>query len=775
MAQKRRATTRKRPARKSTPRKRPAKKVNHTLNWLGAAFLVVGLLATFQLGIMGVFLANVFRLVVGDLYLVATVGFSALGLWLLMSGKLPLIATRILVGTGVLAISVLTLLSVQLFDTLNIHSHYVIATWHLLQNDFMVMATSTRVGGGMLGGVLSGFLLPLIAPIGTRLAASLGILISGLCFFNVSPQQLFQFLGRCGQGLVRGWQGVINGFATLPKPERKPKPKTQSKLKPKPVASVMPEPEASAPDTADTVADDAFTIHTAKPDTPSTPAPVKRTTEPEPEADDKATAIPSLADPQADAYQLPDIDLLTPTPPVDQKDEYDIIKHNRQILGQTFSSFGVDVTVKSATLGPAITQYEIQPAIGVKVSKIVNLADDLALAMAAKDIRIEAPIPGKSLIGIEVPNRQVAMVGYREVLAATPSHPDKPLVIPLGKDLNGQVVTFDLTKMPHLLIAGATGSGKSVVINVIITSILMTTKPSDVRLMLIDPKKVELSVYNGVPHLLTPVVTEAKKAPSALNNVIREMESRYERFAAGGVRNVTEYNKKVAESDDPTLTKMPYIVVIVDELSDLMMVAGAEVETAIVRLAQMARAAGIHVIIATQRPSVDVITGLIKANIPSRIAFAVSSGIDSRTILDANGAEKLLGRGDMLYQPIDANKPVRIQGAYIDSADVEAVVQAITKQVEPAYEEEMEPSDQVETSENGSSEDEYYEDAVAFVIQEQKASTSLLQRHFRIGYNRAARLIDDLEDHGIIGKSEGSKPRKVYATHVPGDPNQPAD
>ena len=325
-------------------------------------------------------------------------------------------------------------------------------------------------------------------------------------------------------------------------------------------------------------------------------------------------------------------------------------------------------------------------------------------------------------------------------------------------------MTFDLTKMPHLLIAGATGSGKSVMINVILTSILMRAKPTDVRLMLIDPKRVELSVYNGVPHLLTPVVTEAKKAPSALNKILTAMDVRYQRFAAAGVRNMKEFNQKVAADPASGQTKMPYIVVIIDELSDLMMVAGHEIETAIVRLAQMARAAGIHVIIATQRPSVDVITGLMKANIPSRIAFATSSGIDSRTILDSNGAEKLLGRGDMLFSPIGASKPLRIQGAFIPSIDVERVVKAITDQVSPAYVESMTPTESVETEQQGDSEDELYDDAKAFVIAQQSASTSMLQRRFRIGYNRAARLIDDLEANQIVGPSEGSKPRKVFAT-----------
>jgi S-DNA-T family DNA segregation ATPase FtsK/SpoIIIE len=591
--------------------------------------------------------------------------------------------------------------------------------------------------------------------IGTEILFGLLTIVGILIIAGVTPEQVFNVFHAIGHGCARLVTGLKTGIANMQdqveaKPKRQPKPKAE-KAKKEPEDKDLPKPRAEADD---------FTINAP------TPAPQPEQPKPQPKPEPVETKTNDdegeldTASTGAD-YIMPPISLLSPVQSVDQSKEVNLIKQNRIKLKDTMDSFGVDVSVKSATLGPSITQYEIQPATGVKVSKIVNLADDLALALAAKDIRIEAPIPGKSLIGIEVPNTQIATVGYRDVLEQTPQHPGKPLVIPLGKDVNGHVQTMDLSKMPHLLIAGATGSGKSVMINVIITSILMTAKPDQVRMMLIDPKKVELSVYNGVPHLLTPVVTEAKLAPSALNKVLKEMEHRYERFAAAGVRNMGEYNKKVAQSDDPAMTKMPYIVVIVDELSDLMMVAGNEVETAIVRLAQMARAAGIHIIIATQRPSVDVITGLIKANIPSRIAFAVSSGVDSRTILDANGAEKLLGRGDMLYKPIDASSPMRIQGAFIPSDDVEAVVSAITDQVQPEYIEDMAPSDAPEAGVDGASDDELYDDAKAFVIQQQSASTSMLQRRFRIGYNRAARLIDDLQQQGIITPPDGAKPRKV--------------
>ncbi len=428
-------------------------------------------------------------------------------------------------------------------------------------------------------------------------------------------------------------------------------------------------------------------------------------------------------------------------------------------------SFGVDAEIKHVNLGPSVTEYELHPAIGVKVSRIVNLADDLALALAAKEIRIEAPIPGKSLIGIEVPNKEISTVSFRDVSEAVTHGPAHLLEVPLGRDVTGKVINMDLTKMPHLLIAGSTGSGKSVAINGIITSILMNARPSQVKLMLIDPKKVELSVYNGIPHLLTPVVSDPKKAAKALHKVVHEMEQRYDLFAKAGQRKIAGYNQFIKtqnQTADKPLPTLPYIVVIVDELADLMMTVSNEVEDAIIRLAQMGRAAGIHMILATQRPSVDVITGLIKANVPSRMAFAVSSGVDSRTILDSNGAEKLLGRGDMLYMPVDQNSPTRIQGAYIPDQDVQHVTDFIRNQQTAEYDEAMMVSDE-EISEDGAhSDDDLFDDALQFVVDQQKASTSLLQRHFRIGYNRAARLIDDLEQGGFIGPQDGSKPRKVY-------------
>lgn len=481
-------------------------------------------------------------------------------------------------------------------------------------------------------------------------------------------------------------------------------------------------------------------------------------------------------------YQLPTSELLSVIPPTDQSSEVSLIQKNRATLEQTFKSFGVDVKVIHADLGPTVTKYEVKPGLGVKVNKIVNLADDLALALAAKDIRIEAPIPGKPYVGIEVPNRTVATVSFREVIEKQPMHPGKILEVPLGKSVTGDIVTADLTKMPHLLIAGSTGSGKSVMINVIITSILMHARPNEVKLMLIDPKMVELSVYNDIPHLLLPVVTNPKKAANALNKAVSEMEDRYQRFEAAGVRDIGEYNARVRENNsdknNAMMDEMPFMIVVIDELADLMMAAGNEVETSIVRLAQKARAAGVHLIIATQRPSVDVITGLIKANIPSRIAFAVSSGIDSRTILDMNGAEKLLGRGDMMFSPVGLSKPVRIQGAYISGRDVEKIIDFVKGQQTAEYDEDLIAHVNDVSQDNDQQEhDEHFQEAVSYVVQEKKASTSMIQRRFRIGYNRAALIIEDMEEVGVVGPSEGSKGRQVlwgtenYQQYF--DPSQP--
>ncbi|KRE39900.1 FtsK/SpoIIIE family DNA translocase [Paenibacillus sp. Soil522] len=461
-------------------------------------------------------------------------------------------------------------------------------------------------------------------------------------------------------------------------------------------------------------------------------------------------------------YLLPPFSLLTKPnllgKSADASDMYD----SRRKLEATLESFGVRAKVLDVVRGPAVTRYEVQPATGVKVSRIVGLTDDIALALAAKDIRMEAPIPGKSAIGIEVPNMEVSVVTMREVMeTATFQNASSKLSIAFGRDISGQTIVGNLAKMPHLLVAGATGSGKSVCINGIITSILYKAAPDEVKFLMIDPKMVELNVYNGIPHLLAPVVTNPKRASLALKKIVVEMESRYELFSKSATRNIEGYNNLMA--DNPAAV-LPYIVVIVDELADLMMVAANDVEDSIARLAQMARAAGIHLIIATQRPSVDVITGVIKANIPSRIAFGVSSQVDSRTILDMVGAEKLLGRGDMLFLPVGMSKPIRVQGAFLSDQEVETLVNYARGQAEAEYKTDLVPEVEEESSESNEVLDELYDQAVQIILEAKQASVSLLQRRMRIGYTRAARLIDQMEARSIVGPYEGSKPREVLIT-----------
>lgn len=442
------------------------------------------------------------------------------------------------------------------------------------------------------------------------------------------------------------------------------------------------------------------------------------------------------------------------------------IAENAKVLEETLASFNVKAKIINACHGPAVTRYELEPAPGVKVSKIVNLADDLSLKLAAPSVRIEAPIPGKAAIGIEVPNRELAGVQLREVLEQDKfSNAKSKLTVGLGMDIGGQAVVADLAKMPHLLVAGATGSGKSVCINTLISSVLFKARPDEVKFILIDPKMVELSNYNGIPHLMVPVVTDAKKAASVLNWAVQEMEKRYAKFASHGVRDMERYNRSTEEE------KMPAVIIIIDELADLMMVAPHDVEDAICRLAQKARAAGLHLVLATQRPSVDVITGIIKANIPSRISFSVSSQIDSRTILDMSGAEKLLGKGDMLYYPVGAPKPVRVQGAFISDQEVEDLLDFIRQQgAETEANEEIisfteNALKQEEDGPGKELQDELMEKAIDVVLSTGQASSSNLQRRFRIGYTRAARLIDTMEEMQIIGPNRGSKPREILMTN----------
>ena len=475
-------------------------------------------------------------------------------------------------------------------------------------------------------------------------------------------------------------------------------------------------------------------------------------------------------------YVFPPLDLLKKPSGSSGGNTNDEVTETARKLQETLHSFGVNVTVTNVSCGPAVTRYELQPEQGVKVSRIVSLADDIKLNLAAEDIRIEAPIPGKAAVGIEVPNKENSAVYLRELLESDEfQNARSDLSFAVGKDIAGKVVVTDIAKMPHLLIAGATGSGKSVCINTLIMSIIYKADPEDVKLIMIDPKVVELSVYNGIPHLFIPVVTDPKKASGALNWGVAEMTDRYQKFADAGVRDLKGYNARVeqlGDIDDPNKPKkLPQIVIIVDELADLMMVAPGEVEDAICRLAQLARAAGIHLIIATQRPSVNVITGLIKANMPSRIAFSVTSGVDSRTILDMTGAEKLLGKGDMLFYPQGYSKPVRVQGSFVSDAEVSKVTEFLTQKNDMSvYHKQMEARMNTVAQSSpvspggaggGNELDSHFAEAGKFIIEKDKASIGMLQRVFKIGFNRAARIMDQLSEAGVVGPEEGTKPRKV--------------
>ncbi|WP_341514877.1 DNA translocase FtsK [Lactiplantibacillus plantarum] len=473
------------------------------------------------------------------------------------------------------------------------------------------------------------------------------------------------------------------------------------------------------------------------------------------------SAAPVLEDKELAAYHLPPLNLLKAPIVANESEMDDWIEQKASALDESLDAFGVNANVVDWTIGPTVTQFQVKPARGVKVSKITNLNDDLKLALAAKDIRIEAPIPGRNTIGIEIPNAKSRPVMLSEVLDSDKFRDSKsPLTVALGVDLFGQPQVTDLRKMPHGLIAGATGSGKSVFINSILVSILYKANPQQVKLLLIDPKAVELAPYNEIPHLLAPVISEPKAASAALKWVVDEMDNRYDKLAAGGARNIEQFNKLADEHDEPAL-KMPYIVIVIDELADLMMVASSEVQDYIARITQKARAAGIHLLVATQRPSVDVVTGLIKNNIPTRVAFMVASQIDSRTILDASGAERLLGRGDMLYLGNGQAAPIRLQGTFVDS-EIDSITQFVRDQAAPHYE--FQPDSLVKHEEAARNEDDLMPEALAYIADEDTMSTSKLQRNFSIGYNRAANIIDDLESRGYVSAAKGSKPRDVYFT-----------
>ncbi len=754
------ATSKKRKVRKA--KGTTEKKEMHPLMYeiLGLILIALAVIMIFEYGMIGRVLQTIVMFLLGNLHFAVPFMLVFVALLLMIGRKKVSIYDRLIVGMLLIIMSLTIFSHGILFEQLSksgglLSDSVLRESWRILINSEGIIHRSNALGGGMIGALLFSALHVLFEATGAKVVAWV-IFFVGLIL--VTGKALVPYLAEKMPYLFGKWQKKHREKKkNVPKKLKNRRSKVESKDE---IAAVEQEPEVQVEEEGShEPIISAFTQN------------VSHDREEIATVENEDTAHGEIVDDVhiegADAvenadYQLPSYNLLQLPPQHDQSGEYSVIQANAKKLEQTLQSFGVKAKVTQVHLGPAVTKYEILPDTGVKVSKIVNLQDDLALALAAKDIRMEAPIPGKSAIGIEVPNSEVAIVTLREVLESKDgAKPEALLQVALGRDITGQAVLAELNKMPHLLVAGSTGSGKSVCINGIVVSILMRTKPHEVKLMMIDPKMVELNVYNGIPHLLAPVVTDARKASQALKKVVAEMERRYDLFSHTGTRNIEGYNghvQKVNDQTDEKHPKLPYIVVIVDELADLMMVASSDVEDSITRLAQMARAAGIHLIIATQRPSVDVLTGVIKANIPSRIAFAVSSAIDSRTILDMGGAERLLGRGDMLFLPAGASKPKRVQGAFLSDQEVESVVNFVIEQQKAQYQEEMIPTEEETILEET---DELFDEAVQLVVSMQTASVSMLQRRFRIGYSRAARIVDQMEQRGIVGPSEGSKPRQV--------------
>lgn len=760
-----RAQAKKKP--KTVARKKPAaKKKKQPMSMIGyevIGLLLIGVavLMAFQLGVIGKILLNTAELLTGYLAIFVPILLLLLAAHIMVKRQWPkprmkIAASSVFLITGILLICHLIWAAGSI---LPITSGNVIAeTMRSTQVTGSLWETYTASGGGLLGAVLYAMFHVLFDTAGTWIVAFILLSIGAII---LTGKTAAPYIAEKVPSLRPALESAVARLKPS-KPKQKRLPAPRQKEQPEQVIEVDDALEFDEEETVHVMEQEepiisAFTENVRPKKAEA--APVERV-----DTETGEVTLSSGEEMENEEYQLPPLDLLTLPPHSDQSGEYSGIQKNAKKLEKTFQSFGVRAKVTQVHLGPAVTKYEVLPDTGVKVSKIVALHDDLALALAARDIRIEAPIPGKSAIGIEVPNSEVAIVSLREVLESEENDkPESKLLFGLGRDVTGQAVMTELNKMPHLLVAGSTGSGKSVCINGIITSIIMRAKPHEVKMMMIDPKMVELNVYNGIPHLLAPVVTDPRKAAQALKKIVSEMERRYELFSHTGTRNIEGYNEYVRifnEENEEKHPKLPFIVVIVDELADLMMVASNEVEDAITRLAQMARAAGIHLIIATQRPSVNVITGVIKANIPSRIAFAVSSAIDSRTILDMGGAEKLLGRGDMLFLGAGKSKPVRVQGAFLSDSEVEKVVDFAIEQQKAQYQEDMIPTE-VEESAIDDDTDEIYDEAVQLVSEMQTASVSMLQRRFRVGYSRAARIIDQMEQRGVVGPYEGSKPRTV--------------
>lgn len=719
-------------AKKKKRKETKKKDTGYKVELIGLLLILIAIIGFIpNTGPVGEFISDFSVFLVGTWYNLLLAALMVVGVYMMIKREKPDFFTSKLIGLYIFIIGILVFSHVKYLENTKLKGLEIITE---TVNNFMSSKSHVNVGGGIIGAIFSLLFVTLFALNGTRIV-TLALLICGSVMFT-------------GVSMYDAIKAIINKLKQYKKKEIKDKKEIEK-----------------VEDNYDK--DDKIVVS-------SVDELIHMPVEDKITVNDATGEVIEKVDENSN-YVYPPITLLDKPTKNKNTDSKETINHNVETLEQVFKDFSLEGKVVAINPGPAVTQYEMEIKSGTKLSKILSLHNEIALALAAKDVRIQAPIPGKSTIGVEIPNKVTAMVTVREILESIPkSMNESKLLVTLGRNIMGRPVYCEINKTPHLLVAGSTGSGKSVCINSIIISILMRAKPDEVKLVLVDPKKVELSMYNGVPHLLAPVVTDPKKANIALKKIVVEMERRYDLFSNSGTKNIAGYNAYIDKkneklSEEEKIKHLPYIVVIIDELADLMLVAAKEVEDSIMRITQMARAAGIHLIVATQRPSTDVITGVVKANIPSRIAFTVSSSIDSRTILDSTGAEKLLGKGDMLFLPQGENIPIRVQGTFLSDDEIKAVVDHTIKQQIAKYDETliMDDEEMKATTMVGSSsrEDDYeeplYNEIVEFVITQGKASASLLQRRFHLGYNRAARVIDLLEDRGIIGPNNGSKPREV--------------
>ena len=728
-------------AKKKQKKQKDGAKFEYSNEVVGVLLILFSIIGIGGYGPAGNFIRSFAVFLVGVIYPLFLVFLLGIGVYLILKRKIPDLINSRMIGLYVLVIALLVLLHMKYVNELQGQA-IITETLDNIMKTFKNTDMIDNCGGGMIG-ALFGYLFYISFKDGVYIVLVTMVIIGVVLFFNTSIAKLLSKIKLKKKKEKKSEVPISSGDSVKNEPDEVKEDKRIV------ISSV---------DELTKVKDSEVSSNSNK------EVPIVK--------NDDVVLPPSneMEVPINTDYKLPPISLLKASKNVSSKENEVNAKNCISKLEEILKVFDISGKIVQVNIGPTVTQYELELKAGTKVSKLLSIQREIALALAAKDVRIQAPIPGKNTIGIELPNKVNAPVSFREVFSNMPAITDKTLLsVGLGKDIMGKVRYCEINTTPHMLVAGSTGSGKSVCINCIIASMLMRTKPSELKLVLVDPKKVEFSMYNGVPHLLTPVVTDAKKASIALKNIVVEMERRYDLFEATKNKNITSYNEFCEKN--PEYQKLPYIVVIIDELADLMLVAAKEVEDSIMRITQMARAAGIHLIVATQRPSTDVITGVVKANIPSRISFAVSSQIDSRTILDAGGAEKLLGKGDMLFLPMGANSPTRIQGAYVSDEEIQAIVDYTISQQKAIYDESL-TIDRGGSSSSGSagddnyeSSDEYddplYNEIVEFVITTGKVSASLLQRKYRLGYNRAARIVDLLEERGIIGPQNGSKPREV--------------